>query len=59
MRICYYKYAWDEPYRINGIHDVLVQQDGQVLVTTNTWDRIILIPGKDFIGFWVDNYDEK
>ena len=59
MRVCYYKNMWDEPDRINGIHDVLVQQDGQVVVTTMQWQRIVLRPQIDFISFWVDNYDEK
>lgn len=59
MRVYYYHNCWDEPTRINDIHDIIVQDDGQVVVTTSDWKRIILRPKIDFQTLSVDKYDEK
>ena len=59
MRAYYDHNYWDEPTRINDIHDIIVQEDGQVVVTTNDWKRIILRPKIDFQTLSVDKYDEK
>ena len=59
MRVYYYQDPWDEPTRINDIHDIFVQEDGQVVVTTSDWKRITLRPKVDFVMLSVDKYDEK